>query len=136
MIILLLMIASVATQASSKPTSARDVSGTWRDNRRVQTWTISQKDTEVTITAPRGSPIIGTLDGYVIKYTDMTVLTDASSKACEQYVGQTFEFPAKFKISKDGNTMERKTPSSVTKGQCKLDITKLPVIILRRDSSK
>jgi hypothetical protein len=122
------------SQSSPKPASAIDLSGTWRDD-RDKTWTVSQKGTKITITNADGSTTIrGTLDGRVIKYTDQTILGEASDKACHPYVGQTFDFPSKFKISKDGNKLEREAPESVTKGKCRLNLKNIPVFVLTKAS--
>ena len=133
-LIALIIVPSVG-QTSLKSTSAIDLSGAWRDD-RGRTWTISQNGVQITMVDDEGTATRGTLDGRVIKYTEQTILGEASSKGCQSYVGQTFEFPAKFKISKDGNRIERKAPESVTKGQCRLNLKRIPVFILNRVSGK
>jgi len=62
----------------------------------------------------------------------LSTMQDASAKACQPYVGQTFDFPAQFRISKDGTQLGLKAPASVTKGQCKLDLRKIPALVLNR----
>ncbi len=78
----------------------------------------------------------GTFDGRVINYTDQIILGEASSQTCQPYVGQTFEFVAKFKISKEAKRLERKAPESVTKGQCRLSLKKSPGFVLNKVSGK
>ena len=129
-----LMIIPEHSQGSPKPAPAIDLSGAWRDD-RDKTWTISQEGTKITITNANGSTTIrGTLDGRIIKYTEQTILGEASDKPCHPYVGQTFDFSSQLRISKDGNKIERKTPDSVTKGKCKLSLKKIPLFVLTKTS--
>ena len=120
---------------TSKTTSLVDLSGSWRDD-RGRTWTISQSELQITIEDSGGTKIRGAIDGHIIKYTDQTILGEASSQACQPYVGQTFEFASKFKISKNATKIERKAPESVTKGQCRLSLKKIPAFALTKVSGK
>jgi|SRR4030095_7284287 hypothetical protein len=127
---LLLIALVLGSQNSAK--STLDLTGSWRDDSHTQTWTITQNGSDVTMVSGSGIIIRGILDKNVIRYTDQTTLTDASSKACQPYAGQRFDFPSQFRISKNGKKLERKAPPSVTKGQCKLDIRKIPAFVLSR----
>jgi hypothetical protein len=73
LIALMIVPAPEVAQTSAQPTSLVDLSGSWRDDRRGQTWTISQNGIEVAIINARGVSLHGRLDGHVVKYTDQTV---------------------------------------------------------------
>ncbi len=143
---LILLIALALPSPGQTPrqsASATDLSGRWRDD-SGWIWTISQNGSEITIVSADGATthlgldgrvikFTGALDGRVIKYIDWTVLGEASDDpSCQPYVGQRFEFPSQFKISKNADKIERRAPEGVSKGQCKLNLKRIPAFVLKR----
>src|SRR3954468_18404889 len=96
--IFLMIALTIAGQNPLKP-SGLDLSGSWRDDLHNQAWRISQDGSDVTMVIVASGLIFhGKVVKEVVKYTEWTVLTEASSKACEPYVGQKFEFPSQLRI--------------------------------------
>ena len=129
--LLIFLVMPFASTPQSKHTGV-SLSGTWHDEQANNDWTLTQNDADITIVNPRGVKLPGKLDNKRIKYTDQTILTDTTSAACRPYVGQVFEFPATFKISKAGDRLERKVPDTVTKGICTIRIGQMRAVILAR----
>jgi len=132
MIALLILLVLPFTSTPQSIQTGVGLSGTWHDEQANSDWTLTQNDTDITIVNPRGVKLRGKLANKHIKYTDQTILSDTTSAVCRPYVGQAFEFPATFKISKAGDRLERKVPDTVTKGNCTIRIGQMRAVILTR----
>jgi hypothetical protein len=113
-----------------------NLAGEWFD-RRGRKWVVTQQnDTVILANEELKLRLQGILKGRTIKYTSYITLKTNKRQECQAYLDTKFEYETKLVVSKDGSKMEEQVPDSVSKGECKLSLKKMPALTLSRSYVK